>query len=351
MSDVLIVGAGLLGTSLGLALSPSRRVALHDTSPAHLATAVAMGAGHAWDGRTQADIVLLAVPPAAIAHELLRLRRLDLGKTYTHIGSVQSQVQREVESRIGHAPDMLGCHPMAGRETTGPAGASADLFSGRRWAVCPWAGTSDHAVDAVIDLARACRAEPVLLGAVAHDEAVALSSHLPHLTSALLAGLLVEATDEALALAGPGLTDMTRLAGGDPALWREILTINRQHVADVAHALGTQLTAASQLIASGDAVAVSDLLERGRRGRARIPGKHGRRDVGFERVTVVLRDAPGELARLLGAAAAAAINIEDVRVEHAVGEQTGWVGLWVAAADRPRLGNALESAGWSLGGA
>ena len=182
-----------------------------------------------------------------------------------------------------------------------------------------------------------------------------MASHLPHLSSALLAGLLVDGQAAALSLAGPGLMDTTRLAAGDSGLWREILALNATHVAALARVLGDRLHAAAALLEQTpdrvDSVqwdALRDLLEQGRRGRALVPVKHGLQESGFRQVTVVLEDAPGQLAALLQTAAAEQVNIEDVRVDHAFGHRTGRVGLWVTGADHGRLTRALVTAGWRL---
>lgn len=353
MSDVLIVGTGLLGTSLGLALTARadlglRDVALHDLAEAHLSAAVTMGAGRPWDGTEGARVVIVAVPPPAIPPVLMGLRSLGLGQTYMHIGSVQSYVQAEVEAWDAGSTNVLGCHPLAGKELSGPAAAEATLFAGRRWAVCPWTATAQESIEEAGRVARACGAEPVVIGPEEHDAAVALSSHLPHLASVVLAGLLVDGSSQALTLAGPGLADMTRLAAGDSELWREILTRNASPVSGLAELLGQRLLRAAELLRALDGTALAEMLRLGQQGRAMVPVKRGLQDTGFERVTVVLPDVPGQLAALF--AAAAAVNIEDVHVEHAVGEQSGRVGLWVARTDSGQLRAALAAAGWSVTG-
>ncbi len=347
VSDVLVVGTGLLGTSLGLALAGQVDVTLHDAATGHLAAAAAMGAGRRWDGIEPARLVIVAVPPSQISSELIRLQRLAIASTYSHVGSLQTHVQHEVETYLGQQAAMLGCHPLAGKEMSGPTAAESSLFVGRRWAVCPWPASSDQSINAVLDLARACGAEPVLVEPAEHDAAVALSSHLPHLTSALLAGLLPGSPTQALVLAGPGLVDMTRLAAGDPELWREILTLNASQVSDLARLLGQRLLRVGDLLDADDGTGLVELLELGRQGRAQLPIKRGLQDAGFRPVTVVLQDAPGQLAALLAAAAAEGVNVEDVRVEHAVDGQSGRVGLWVAGRDHDRLRVALVIAGWT----
>src|SRR5689334_15793074 len=138
MSDVLVVGCGLLGASIGLALRGSELgdVTLADADDVAVGVAVERGAGRRWDGEERAEIVVVAVPPASTAGVLTSLQRRDLATTYTHVCSVQSQVQAEIEAASSDPSVIVGGHPLAGREVSGPRGALADLFVGRPWAVC-----------------------------------------------------------------------------------------------------------------------------------------------------------------------------------------------------------------------
>ena len=267
---------------------------------------------------------------------------------YTDVASVK-------ELPVTQARD-LGCdltsyvpgHPLAGRERHGPAAARADLFLGRTWALCPLPETSPGAVDAVLALVLACGAEPVRADPAAHDRWVALVSHAPHLVAAAMAARLAppEVQADALALAGQGLRDVTRVAAGDSGLWTQILSANSGPVAEVVAAVAEDLAAAARaLAASGD---VTALLDRGREGVARIPGKHGGQQPNFTVVQVVIADQPGELARLFNAAGAAGVNIEDVRIEHSPGLPVGVAELSVRPDQAGALLDAMEAGGWPV---
>ena len=359
MADLLIVGTGLVGTSVGLAVHGRRDVVLTDTSPQHVALAQERGAGRAWDGREQAAMVLLAVPPRAISTEFERLQPLGISQMWSHCASTQSRVQREVEGLNLSVSRLCGGHPMAGSERSGPAAASARLFQGRPWVVCPGAGTDGDVVDAVAELARDCGATPLVLTPAEHDRAVALVSHLPQLASSALAARLTGAAGAVQATAGPGLRDTTRIAGSPPDLWGQVLADNAAEVAPLAAALAADLQTVAAAL-SGYAAdpegarldAVLDLLRRGNAGRALVPVKRGEHagdlhDADVLPVTVSLPDRPGQLAGLLGTAAAAEVNVEDVRVEHLSGRPRGLVELWVVPADRDRLRAALRPQ-WEL---
>jgi prephenate dehydrogenase len=250
----------------------------------------------------------------------------------------------------------LGCdlssyvpgHPLAGRERHGPAAARADLFLGRTWALCPLPETSPAAVEAVTRLVVACGADPVTTDPGTHDRWVALISHAPHVVAAAMAARLAPSSvsPDALRLAGQGLRDVTRIAAGDSELWTQILSANAGPVAGILAAVADDLAAAARALA--DARDVTELLDRGRAGAERIPGKHGGQPRSFTVVQVVIADQPGELARLFNAAGAAGVNIEDVRIEHSPGLPVGVAELSVRPDQAGALLEAMEAGGWPV---
>jgi prephenate dehydrogenase len=162
-----------------------------------------------------------------------------------------------------------------------------------------------------------------------------------------MAAQLEPAAAEALDLAGPGLRDVTRIAAGDTELWTQILAANAIPVAEVLAAVAADLSEAVRLLADGDGVkSVANLLDRGRAGVARIPGKHGGAPREFAVVQAVIRDQPGELSRLFHAVGAAGVNIEDIRIEHSPGLPAGVAELSVRPAETAALLAALEAGGW-----
>jgi prephenate dehydrogenase len=228
------------------------------------------------------------------------------------------------------------------------------LFLGRPWAICPAPETSREAAATVAALASACGAQPVRMPAADHDRWVALVSHIPHLVAAAMAARLELAQDDALALAGQGLRDVTRIAAGDTGLWTQILAANAAHAAGLLPAIAQDLTAAAAAltgIADGDEESLKRLtgfLERGSAGVARIPGKQGGPPPAYAVVQVVIGDQPGELARVFQAAGEAGINIEDVRIEHSPGLPAGVLELSVSPRAADRLTAALTARGWPV---
>ena len=350
-ADLLVVGTGLIGTSLGLALRGGARVLLADADPVALVVAVDRGAGEPWDGRETVTTAVVCTPPGVVAGEVARLQ--GVSRTQTHVSSVQAAVQAGVDALCDPAT-VCGSHPMAGRERSGPGAATGQLFAGRPWVLCPGPSTSVRALADVAELVAACGATPVRLGPGEHDAAVALVSHLPQLAASALAAQLLAGGRDAAALAGPGLQDSTRIAGSDPGLWREVLRLNAGNVAPLLAGLARDLTAASDalgLVAAGDDGALDDVvavLRRGVDGRALVPVKRGERDAAFVSVAVQVSDRPGQLAGLLVAAGEADVNVEDVRVDHVPGRPRGVIELSVRAPAREHLEAALRADGWDV---
>jgi prephenate dehydrogenase len=366
---VLIVGTGLVGTSVALALrAKGAEVFLRDFDPAVARLAADLGAGvvvpDLRDAKGIADVAVLAMPPAYVGQELLAAQDCAVADVYTDVASVKVLPVAQARELGCDLDTYVPAHPLAGRERPGPAAAQADLFLGRTWALCPLPETSPGAVAAVTALAVACGAVPVTTDPETHDRWVALVSHAPHLVAVAMAARLAPSAvpGDALKLAGQGLRDVTRIAAGDTALWTQILSANAGPVAEVVAAVAEDLAAAARFLAQGasgsGAVAgpggvagsgeVAALLDQGQAGVARIPGKHGGQPRNFRLVQVVMADRPGELARLFNAAGAAGVNIEDVRLEHSPGLPVGVAELSIRPEQAGTLLDAMEAGGWPV---
>src|SRR3954471_19664945 len=341
---VLIVGAGLLGTSLGLALR--RRdvgVLLSDRKPDHLRTALGLGAGQAFAGQP-GGLVVVAVPPDHVGTEVARALT-ETDAVVTDVGSVKTAPLRALDGVAG-VERYVGSHPMAGSERSGPLAASATLFDGRPWAVVPHSASAPAATGAVSALGQLVGATVVRLSPEEHDEAVARTSHLPHLLSVLVAGRLAGAPAGHLALSGQGVRDVTRVAGGDPALWEQIVTGNSAAVAGLLTQVRDQLDTLIDAVATGDRASLGEILELGVAGTRAIPGKHGGPSRPTASVFVSVPDHPGELARLFADAGASEVNIEDVHIDHDPARDTGLVELVVDETRADHLQSSLGGRGW-----
>ncbi|WP_236239284.1 prephenate dehydrogenase [Streptomyces sp. CC228A] len=359
MRTAVVIGTGLIGTSVALALT-ERGVAVHlvDHDPALARTAAARGAGTDTPPDGRVDLAVVAVPPAHVASALAGAMRAGTARGYLDVASVKGGPQRELAAMGLDLSAYIGSHPMAGKEQSGPMAGSGDLFEGRPWVLTPTRETDTEVLNLALELVALCRAVPVVMDADAHDRAVALVSHTPQLVSSMVAARLEDAEETAVRLCGQGIRDVTRIAASDPRMWVDILSANPGPVADVLSALAADLDETVRALRALEAAdedkrrqgvtGVEDVLRRGNSGRARVPGKHGTAPAAYETVAVLISDQPGELARIFADAGRAGVNIEDVRIEHATGQQAGVVQLMVAPPAAPALSAALRERGWAL---
>ncbi|WP_405524124.1 prephenate dehydrogenase [Streptomyces canus] len=359
MRTALVVGTGLIGTSAALALA-GRGVTVHlaDHDPEQARTAAALGAGTDEAPEGPVDLAIVAAPPAHVAGVLADAMRRGVARGYIDVASVKGGPRRELEALGLDLSSYIGTHPMSGREKSGPLAASGDLFEGRPWVLTPTRDTDTEVLNLALELVSHCRAVPVIMDADAHDRAVALVSHMPHLVSSMVAARLQHAEEAAVRLCGQGIRDVTRIAASDPGMWIDILSANPGPVADlltdVAGDLEETVRALRALQSADEAKrlegtsGIEDMLRRGNAGQVRVPGKHGSAPRVYEVVAVLIDDQPGQLARIFADAGRAGVNIEDVRIEHATGQQAGLVQLMVEPSAAPVLAASLRERGWAI---
>ncbi|WP_118082752.1 prephenate dehydrogenase [Streptomyces sp. CC0208] len=359
MRTALVIGTGLIGTSAALALA-GRGVTVHlaDHDPEQARTAAALGAGTDEAPEGPVDLAIVAAPPAHVAGVLADAMRRGVARGYIDVASVKGGPRRELEGWGLDLSSYIGTHPMSGREKSGPLAASGDLFEGRPWVLTPTRDTDTEVLNLALELVSHCRAVPVVMDADAHDRAVALVSHMPHLVSSMVAARLEHAEEAAVRLCGQGIRDVTRIAASDPGMWIDILSANPGPVADlltdVAGDLEETVRALRALQSADEAkrgegtAGIEGMLRRGNAGQVRVPGKHGSAPRMYEVVAVLIDDQPGQLARIFADAGRAGVNIEDVRIEHATGQQAGLVQLMVEPSAAPVLAASLRERGWAI---
>lgn len=362
---VLLIGVGLIGGSLGLALRTAGvEVCIRDTSPGTVRLAAELGVGKA-DGeeaRESPELVIVATPPDVTASVVVSALEEFPEATVIDVASVKDTLARDIRAGAGErgidAGRYVGCHPMAGREVSGVVAARSDLFRGRPFVVVPHEDSLAHSVNRARELGAAVGASVVERAPYAHDESVAYVSHVPQLVSSLLASRLPSAPGDALHLAGQGLRDTTRIAASDPRLWVEILTANAAAIGPILRGLKDdvdELARAFDDLGSSEPIGgaratIATTIARGNEGVRAIPGKHGTGTDAFATVTVLIPDEPGQLARLLADMGAEGINLEDLRLEHSLGQPVGLAHVSVAMANEEALAEMLTTRGWARAG-
>jgi prephenate dehydrogenase len=351
-ATVGVVGSGLIGASIGLALSAvGVDVLLRDLDPEQVKVAASMGAGRPWVGE-RVDHAIVAVPPHAVAGVLREIQQARLAGTYSDVSSVKARPIIEAVQVGCDLTTWCPAHPVAGRERGGAISARADLFAERTWVFCPVPHTSRPAVATAVAVAVACGAVPIGISAERHDVAMAAVSHVPQVVASMLAAATGELRPGELALAGQGFRDTTRIADSDPQLWASILEGNRGPLVAQLRRMATGLSElADTFDTAGEDVTlarVRELIGRGNAGRALLPGKAGAPGRTWSWVSVVLDDRPGQLGALFTAIGRWEFNVEDVGpFEHSLDAPAGIVEIAVDRKFVDELVERLTTGGWT----
>ncbi|HJU51381.1 MAG TPA: prephenate dehydrogenase/arogenate dehydrogenase family protein [Acidimicrobiia bacterium] len=337
MPRAAVLGTGLIGASIGIAL---RRLGWSvvgwDPDPAALRTAAAVGAldemaAEAAEAQPT-DLIVLAGPPAAIEETLLAL---DTDALVTDVAGVKAPMVLAG----AHLARFVGGHPLAGRETSGPGGASGSLFQGATW-VLTTDGADPRSLGELSELVSRFGAIPLHLSAAQHDEAVAAISHLPQVLASALVNRVAR-DPGALDLAAGGFRDLTRIALSSPAWWPDVLVENREPLAAMLRELG------------GDLLAWADILEEQNRdqiGAALLSARAARSSLTapVASIGVVLEDRPGEIARVGHALEVSGVDLRDLQLRHATHGGGGVLTLSVRAAEAEVLTTTLRAEGFDL---
>lgn len=270
---VAIVGVGLIGGSIGLALrrrglagrviGVGRREAT--LRVARRSGAIDRGTTDLQRGVREAQLTVVCTPVAAIAASCREVAAAcPAGALITDAGSTKASIVAALEGGLERGVRFVGSHPLAGSEQRGPEAARADLFEGRTVIMTPTRSTRPADYATIRRFWESLGAGVVRMAPEMHDRVVAATSHVPHLAAAAVA-LSVPSGQQALSAGG--LRDTTRVAAGDPTLWRQILMDNRQAVLAALRPLEEALTALHEALRQGDADALERLLRKAKRKR------------------------------------------------------------------------------------
>ncbi len=338
MPNAAIIGTGLIGTSVGLALRASGWfVTGWDPDRDALQAALdfagiderADDSDQAIDG---AELVVLAGPPATVVAGLPGL------VTQTLVTDVAG-IKVPVVAAAGHLAHFVGGHPMAGREHAGPRAASAALFRGATWILCS-DGASPGDLARMQEVVTSVGAVPVVMTAAEHDAAVATISHLPQVLASVLVRLAAE-DPHALDLAAGSFRDLTRVALSEPAWWADLLMINQNEVRNVLGSLVEALGDWSSALEGGAVEQLATELQSAR---------HVRRAMAppVVAVGVIMQDRPGELGAVGRALAAGGVDVRDLQLRHGPHGGGGVLTLSVRPGEAETLRDALIAEGFDL---
>jgi prephenate dehydrogenase len=269
-NKVAVIGVGLIGGSIGLALRERKladQVIGIGCRAAKLRKAKQLGAISdaslkIQDGVAAADLVVVCTPVAEIADHILEaVGAAPPRAILTDAGSTKESIVKAVEAKLGRGNRFVGSHPLAGSEKSGVENARADLFDGRVVVVTPSQKTDPDCLSTVADFWSGLGASVLVMSPAEHDKALATASHLPHLIAAAVARVTGQGE---LPLTAGGWRDLTRIAAGDPELWTQILLENRGHVLKSLSGFEKTVAAFRKALENGDRRKLHKLLTEGK---------------------------------------------------------------------------------------
>ena len=346
-SDIRVVGAGLIGTSIALGLkSAGYTLTIEDEDPEAEVIAQSL-IGQVGEG-VAPDLIVIATPISSISKLVLEYGTKYSQATLIDIGGLKSEVLAEVEKFPEISARFCATHPMAGREISGALAARGDLFEGRIWIYTPSVNATSLATERALEVIRALGASEVLLGAREHDQAIAGISHLPQIVSSLLSATLIDLSDRDIKLAGQGLKDVSRLAASNADLWSELLHANSAAVIAFLEIFSAHLDDLSTSLQNDDLRKTREIIALGNENHARIPGKHGGKKRDYWFLPIIIEDKPGQLAKIFDACALVGANVEDLTIEHTPGQESGLVTLALSKSDSAKVFDQLLLEGWKV---
>ncbi len=354
VTRLAIVGTGLIGASVGLdAQSTGARVTGWDPDAAALEAAAARGAlepaGSLTEAVDGADLVVAAAPVAALAGLVAEvLAATDDDTTVTDVGSTKAGIV----VAAGGSPRFVGGHPIAGKEAHGAEHASPGMFEGATWFLTPTADTDPECHALVHRFAVDLGAFPHAIEPGAHDELVALTSHLPHVLANVIvnqAGAARVDGHEPLATAGGSLRDMTRIAGANPRMWIDVFLDNADAVREGLAEHRRRIEEVEAALDRRDGEFVARWIAEAAANRRRMLDVAYGDARALQRLQVHIADRPNVLAEIFQTFGAARIDIRDFELDHVSPEQGGTLSLVVNGADEAkRAAGLLESQGYGV---
>jgi prephenate dehydrogenase len=332
-STIAVVGLGLVGGSFAAAckrLDPAPYIIGMDTDPETLGFAVEHGIIDEWllptavsdkgpGGIHAADLIVLATPAGAVRDLLCELGRSGYTGIVTDVASTKREVLIAAEESLHPGASFIGGHPMAGSEQSGIRAAREDLFDGAYYILTPTRTTDMNAYRRVHSFITRLGARIVTVDAAEHDQAVAIISHVPHVTASALVELAKAHAgqgDELLRLAAGGFKDTTRIAAGSPDLWTGICLDNAEALSEGLDELREVLGEFSDRLRAGDTPAVRSWLARAAEVRRSLPAQWVPATERLTEVLIPMSDRPGVVSEVTAAVSRAGCNIEAIEIDH-----------------------------------
>ena len=338
---VAIVGLGLMGGSLGLALRERARAEVvgFDIADGEAAIALERGcvdrvAPTLAAACADADVVVVATPVSAIADAIEQATAATTTATITDLGSTKGELVAAVPA--GVRARFVGGHPICGSEAHGAAHARAELFQGATWFLTPSVESDPERLSALHGTVAAIGARPVVIDPVEHDAIVSLTSHLPHVLANVLATQVGDADvngHRPLHSVGGSFRDMTRVAGANASIWVDILLANREAVLAAVEDAQGRLGAVADALRAGDEAFLADWIAAAASARSEaLAQAHRTTPADLHELLVTVPDRPGAISSIAQTLSAHGINIEELSLSHISPERGGELRIVVAGA-------------------
>jgi prephenate dehydrogenase len=334
INKMAIVGLGLIGGSLGMALTQrgfAKEVVGIDLNPEIINQGLALqaithGTTSLVDGVTNADIVVLCAPVKEIISIARQIKPwLKKGCIVTDVGSTKEEIVRSLEEIFHPQCFFIGGHPMAGSEQSGISAADKYLLENAYYLVTPTQESNQEALKLVEEMIVAAGAKPIAISPEEHDKIVAAISHLPHIVAvSLVNGVkdLAGVSHDPLALAAGGFRDSTRIAGCNPELWLDICFTNKERILAAMQNFKSALNRLEESLVAEDKGLFITSFHQAKEAREKIPAKQKGLLPGIHQLVVTVPDKPGmigEIAQILGEQNINIMDIEILRVREGEG--------------------------------
>lgn len=318
---IAVIGVGLIGGSIVLSLKDKREITSIKIYDRYDNTSIdntlkitpETSIENAVNG---VDIVFVCTPAKSVVETVKTISAVNKDCIITDVASVKEQIEKQIESITNN---FVGGHPMAGSEISGINGASESLFQNTTWVLTPTESTHSEQLSTLKQVIELTGSFVLSASPQQHDQAVAVVSHLPQLlSSALLLSALKQHSSNALTLklAAGGFRDMTRIAGSNPIMWRDIFDINSQMILEALATLKDEVNNLESLIKNKDLTTLLDKLEYTKEGRSQIPPRGRPTDVKYYDLSCKISDKPGAIADIVNLAAQNNIDIVDLKILH-----------------------------------
>lgn len=355
--QVTIIGVGLIGGSIGKRLkatAKARMVVGVGRDAGRLQRGIDCGAIDRFTtdlgtGVADADLVIIAVPVGSVVPMLSNaLPHLRSGTIVTDVGSCKAAIVNAAEAMAPPDVHFVGGHPMAGSEQAGVGAADHHLFEGAYYILTPTPRTDQSALGRVRAMAETLGSRVVEMDPGEHDRAVAAVSHLPHLVASTLVNAVgrLPGAEQVLCLAAGGYRDTTRIAAGDPDMWRDIFLANLGMLRTLIAVFKTELDFFERALEKGEPEPIRNWLQEAQRSRQSLPVRTKGFLKDLYQLTVTIADRPGTIAAVSATLAGHGINIADLEIIRVREGEGGTVRLaFIAEEDRDRAASILEQAG------